>query len=87
MKYRSLIHSAVMAVHRRNGEIAPHLRYSLRLLGPSLRLDSIEYAEIVAELERRLGWSPMDNSVRPVTRDKFVTLLEAWADSGKKAAE
>ena len=86
MKYRPLIQSAVMAVNRRNGEIAPHLGCSLRLLDPSLRLDSIGYAEIVAELERRSGWSPMDNSVRPVTRGEFTMLLEARADSGKKAA-
>jgi hypothetical protein len=87
MKNRSLIQSAAMAVHRSNGEIEPHLGCSLRLLDPSLRLDSIEYAEIVAELERRSGWPAMGNSVRTVTRGEFATLLEARANSGKKAAE
>ena len=76
-----------MAVHRRNGGIAPHLCFSLRLSDPSLRLVSIEHADIVAELERPSGWSPMGNSVRPVIRGEFATLLKAQADSGKKAAE
>jgi hypothetical protein len=48
-----------MAVHRRNGEIAPHLGCSFPLLDPSLRLDSMEYAGIVAELERKRAVNPM----------------------------
>jgi hypothetical protein len=87
MKHRSPIQSAALAVHRRNGGIEPHLGFSLRLFDPSLRLDSMEYAEIVAELERRWELSPVDNSVRPVTRGEFATLPGARVDSGKKAAE
>jgi hypothetical protein len=67
--------------------MAVGLDFSLRLLDPSLRLDSMDLAEIVAELERCSGWSPMDNAVRPVTWGEFAMLLEARVDMGKKAAE
>lgn len=87
MEHRSLIQLAVLAVHRRNGGIATCLDFSLRLLDSSLRLDSMDLAEIVAELERYSGWSPMDNAVRPVTWGDFAVLLEARADMGKKATE
>jgi hypothetical protein len=87
MEHRSLIESAVLAVHRRNGGVSTHLDFSLRLLDPSLQLDSMDLAEIVAELERRSGWSPMDNVVRPVTWADFAALLESRGDSGKKAVQ
>jgi hypothetical protein len=85
MEHRSLIESAVLAVHRRNGGVATHLDFSLRLLDPSLHLDSMDLAEIVAELERRSGWSPMDNVARPVTWGDFAVSLESRGDTGKKA--
>lgn len=85
MEHRSLIESAVLAVHRRNGGLVAHLDFSLRLLDPTLQLDSMDLAEIVAELERRSGWSPMDNVVRPVTWGEFAALLESRGNSGNKA--
>lgn len=87
MEHRSLIESAVLGVHRRNGGLATHLDFSLRLLDPSLKLDSLDLAEIVAELERRSGWSPMDNLIRPVTWDEFAVLLETRGDTGNKAMQ
>ena len=76
-----------MAVHRGNGGMATRLGCSMRLLDPSLLLGLMQHVEIVAELERRFGWSPMGDAVRPVTRSQFSTLLRARVDSGKKAAE
>lgn len=84
MEPRSLIESVVLGVHRRNGGLATRLDFLLGLLDPSLRLDSMDLAEIVAELERKSGWSPMDNIVRPVTWDEFAIMLEARANTIKR---
>jgi hypothetical protein len=44
----------------------------------------MDLAEIVAELERKSGWSPMDNIVRPLTWDEFAIMLEARANTIKR---
>jgi hypothetical protein len=54
-------------------------------MDPSLKLDSMDLAEIVAELERQDGWSPMDRRVRPTTWGDFAGLLEAGVPSEEEA--
>jgi hypothetical protein len=61
------------------------LDFALRLMDPSLKLDSMDLAEIVAELERQDGWSPMDRRVRPTTWGDFAGLLEAGVPSEEEA--
>lgn len=69
------IEAAVMVLHRRNGGQAERLDFSKRLLDPSLRLDSLDLAEIMVELERRFGSSPFDGHEPPRTWSDVATSL------------
>ena len=62
------------------------LGFSMRLLDASVLLGLMQHVEIVAELERRFGRSPMGDAVCPVTRSQFSTLLGTRVDYGVKAA-
>lgn len=83
MEHRRRIEAVVLSVHRRNGGTLAALDFSHRLLEPTLQLDSMDLAEIVAELERQDGWSPMDGRNRPATWGEYAVLLEGGRDRGE----
>ncbi|MHB8524395.1 MAG: phosphopantetheine-binding protein [Limisphaerales bacterium] len=60
----------VLRVHRRNGGRLAHLNSALRLLDPTLGLDSLDLAEIMVAIEKEFGVSPFDSPSPPRT----------WAD-------
>ena len=70
------IESIVLDVHRRNGGAASRLDFGLRLLDPSLGLDSLDLAEIVAALEKQFHFSPFDAPGPPRTWGELLTQLE-----------
>ncbi|MCX8109365.1 MAG: hypothetical protein N3G20_11240 [Verrucomicrobiae bacterium] len=57
----------VLAVHRRNGGTLTRLDREFRLLDPKLKIDSLDLAEIMVEVERRCGASPFDSTRAPRT--------------------
>jgi len=58
------IENLVLGIHRRNRGSLTKLDFNLPLLAPVLGLDSLDLAEIVVEIERRFGVSPLE-SLRP----------------------
>lgn len=68
----SQIEEIVLGVHRRNGGARMRLDFGLRLLDPSLSLDSLDLAEISVSIERRFHCAPFDATVPPRT---WVDLL------------
>jgi hypothetical protein len=62
-----LLQEIVLPVHRRNGGQLTELDFTLALLDPSLRLDSLDLAEIMAAIEHKCGKSPFDGATPPRT--------------------
>jgi len=72
------IESIVLKVHHRNGGRNIALDLSLPLLDASLCLDSMDLAEIVVTIERRLGCAVFDAPSPPRTwRDVIVYVQES----------
>ena len=67
----------VLAVHGRNGGKIIQLDFSLPLLDPSLCIDSLDLAEIMAAIEHKFGRSPFDGSTPPRTWRDIANFLEA----------
>ncbi|MBK9137239.1 MAG: acyl carrier protein [Verrucomicrobia bacterium] len=67
----------VLTVHRRNGGQLQELDTNLRLLDPSLRLDSLDLAEIMVAIERETGQSPFDLAVPPRTWEDVLRMVES----------
>jgi len=65
----------VLAVHRRNGGSLDALDFSLRLLDPTLKLDSLDLAEIMVAVEREFGVSPFDAPSPPQTWGELRSLI------------
>jgi acyl carrier protein len=66
----------ILAIHRRNGGELKHVDFSLRLLHPDLRLDSLDLAEIMAAIEKQFGKSPFEAAEAPKTWQDIVLFLE-----------
>ena len=65
----------ILRIHRRNGGELDSVDYDLPLLHPSLRLDSLDLAEIMAAIENEFGRSPFDAPLQPRTwRDIAIFL-------------
>lgn len=75
---RSRLSALVLGVHRRNGGSQSVLRFDLRLLDPSLLLDSLDLAEIMAAVEREFGVSPFEDAT-PRTWGEVAGVVEAQA--------
>lgn len=75
MSFSTRLTEIVLAVHRRNGGTLATLDLQLRLLDPSLRLDSLDLAEIMASVEREFGCSPFDAPRPPRTWNDVVELI------------
>ncbi|HNQ87855.1 MAG TPA: hypothetical protein PKM73_04395 [Verrucomicrobiota bacterium] len=73
----------VLGVHRRNGGTLEQLDFSVRLLDPVLRIDSLDLAEIMVEVEREFGGSPFDAPRPPRTWADVVR----FAEGGRGTAE
>jgi acyl carrier protein len=71
----------VLAIHRRNGGDLQTLDFSLPLLHPSLRLDSLDLAEIMAAIEQEFGGSPFDAAVPPRTWQQVCHFFELDASA------
>ena len=65
----------VLNVHQRNGGKLDHLDFNLRLLDPSLVLDSLDIAEIVVAIEKQFSYSPFDASPPPRTWAELLAQL------------
>jgi acyl carrier protein len=61
------IKEMVLTVHRRNGGALTDFALELRLMEPSLLIDSLDLAEIMVKLERQFGISPFDLPIPPRT--------------------
>ena len=64
---KAQIERLVLNVHHRNGGKLARLDFTLRLLDPSLVLDSLDLAEIVVAIEKQFSYSPFDASPPPRT--------------------
>lgn len=71
------IEALVLHVHRRNGGQLTQLDFSLRLLDPALRLDSLDLAEIVVGIEKRFGHSPFAGTAAPRTWAELAAIIAA----------
>jgi hypothetical protein len=76
MEVRTRIESLLLTVNHRNGGTLRTLDFSLRLLDPTLSIDSLDLAEILAELERHYGRSPFDAATPPRTWAELADTLE-----------
>jgi acyl carrier protein len=72
---RSRLSSLVLGVHRRNGGTLPHLDFAARLLDPTLLLDSLDLAEVMAAIQKDFGVSPFEGSP-PRTWNDVATTIE-----------
>jgi len=79
MEVRTRIETLVLSVNHRNGGTLAALDLSLRLLDPSLSLDSLDLAEILADLERHYCRSPFDSATPPRTWQELASTLEPIA--------
>ena len=57
----------VLLVHHRNGGTLEAIDASWRLLDPTLKIDSLDLAEILVAIEREAGLSPFEASPPPRT--------------------
>ncbi len=80
MEVPARIESLVLSVNRRNGGALASLDFSLRLLDPSLSIDSLDLTEILADLERHYGRSPFDSVTPPRTWRELASTLEPAAN-------
>jgi len=69
------IQELILGLHRRNGGELKTIDLDLPLLHPSLHLDSLDLAEIMAAVEQQYGLSPFDAPVPPRTWRDIVTVL------------
>ncbi len=72
-----------MIVHRRNGGTLDRVDPAWRLLEPSLRIDSLDLAEIMVAVERESGCSPFDAPKPPRT---WAELADTVADGMRRRA-
>lgn len=79
MEVRARIETLVLSVNHRNGGTLASLDFSLRLLDPSLSIDSLDLAEILADLERHYGRSPFDSATPPRIWQELAVTLEPVA--------
>ena len=71
------IQAVILSIHHRNGGDLQKIDFDLPLLHPSLRLDSLDLAEVMVALEKEFGKSPFDASQTPRTwRDISLFLAE-----------
>lgn len=75
VEIRARIESLVLSVNHRNGGPLGRLDFSLRLLDPSLGLDSLDLAEVVVDLEKQFGRSPFDSAKPPRTWEELAQRL------------
>jgi acyl carrier protein len=75
MTAHSKLEEMVLRIHRRNGGNLSVLDFSMRLLDPSLRLDSLDLAEIMVAVENDFGISPFDSPVPPKTWNCLLALV------------
>lgn len=76
------VENLVLRVHRRNGGQLLELDFDLRLLDAGLMLDSLDLAEIVAEVERVFRVSPFEAAEPPATWRAFTQYLVTSGISG-----
>jgi acyl carrier protein len=76
MEVRRQIETLVLSLVHRNGGTLGTLDFSLRLLDPSLGIDSLDLAEILVQLEKQHGRSPFDAAVPPRTWEQLAQVLE-----------
>lgn len=70
------IEAIVLNVHRRNGGSLHKLDPALRLMDSKLGIDSLDLAEIVAEIEKRFHCSPFESSKPPRTWDEMIEIVQ-----------
>jgi acyl carrier protein len=73
---RRFIEQKVMNIHRRNGGSVEALDFSERLLQGTIGLDSIDLAEVIAELESKFCISIFeDRDSAPLTWQAIVGII------------
>lgn len=72
---RTDLERLVLTVHRRNGGTRTSLDFDTELLGPEFGLDSLDLAEIMAEVERRFGVSPFEAAEPPRVWQDVIKLV------------
>ena len=78
----AILQELVLVIHRRNGGTLNSLDLNLRLLDPSLKIDSLDLAEIMAAIEMRFGRSPFDDPNPPRTWGDIAKFLTNREKSG-----
>jgi acyl carrier protein len=71
----AFIQELILSIHRRNGGQLQAVNLDLRLLDPSLQIDSLDLAEIMAAIERQFGKSPFDAPEPPRTWRDILLFL------------
>ncbi len=74
---RTFVEELVIAIHRRNGGSAVRLDFDSGFLSPRLKLDSLDLAEVFAQVERDYHVSPFDSDKPPRTWGELVKQLAA----------
>lgn len=80
------IEAFVLAVHRRNGGPLVQLDFQLKLLAPSLELDSLDLAEVMVAIENEFRRSPFDSPSPPRIWADIVSWLDNEITCARDAA-
>ena len=71
----SYIENLILRIHKRNGGSLNSLNYDLELMHPTLGLDSMDMAEVVATIQRDYGVMLFEGNNNPKTWDDVVRII------------
>lgn len=74
MNSRARLESIVLTIHHRNSGCLQTLDWQARLLEPSLRIDSLDLAEIMVAVEKEFGVSPFESGTPRTWGDVLETV-------------
>lgn len=78
---RAFLERLVLAIDRRNGGTATSLHLESRFLDPRLQLDSLDLAEVFAQVEREFKVNVFDSDYLPRTWNELISRLGTPADA------
>ena len=71
----SYIENLILRIHKRNGGSLNSLNYDLELTHPTLGLDSMDMAEVVATIQRDYGVMLFEGNNNPKTWNEVIDII------------